>query len=265
MTEAQVTLAHALLQASLSAQGYQKATDIILIEDLLNQSGDANAYADLYFVGIFDEPSMDSPWGWQFDGHHLALNFTAIGNEVTFSPSLWGTYPSIWEGGTYDGLRPMEDEEVLAWSFVQSLSDEQLEVALVSEVDPGDLYAGPHQDDNLPEPDGLPIADLTSDQRGAVIAMIETYVGNLTDAHAALRMAEIEETLDDAMIAWMGSVVEGESMYYRIQGSRVLVEFDHTNGPDHFHAVYRDPANDYGQNWLQRHRSEFHGTHPIQH
>ena len=47
-------------------------------------------------------------------------------------------------------------------------------------------------------------------------------------------------------------------MYYRIHGSRVLIEFDHTGTADHVHAVLRDPANDYGVNWLSKHRKEHH-------
>jgi len=55
---------------------------------------------------------------------------------------------------------------------------------------------------------------------------------------------------------------EGAAFYYRIHGPRILIEFDNTqNSANHIHALWRDPANDFGRNDLHRH----YGTAPDSH
>ena len=48
-----------------------------------------------YFITIFGEPSDAKSWGWRFEGHHLAFNFTVVdGNHVFFAPSFIGSNPA---------------------------------------------------------------------------------------------------------------------------------------------------------------------------
>ncbi len=259
MTEAQAEAAWALIRASLSARGEQRAEEIMLVEQLLWDDGDESAIPDAFFFTLFDVPSMDSPWAWQLDGHHLAINFTVVGADVSISPSLWGVAPTVWPEGEHEGLEPMELEEDLAYAWIASLDEEQLALAVLSDEDPSRLLAGPDsRPDAWPEPEGIPTTELTEVQRTELLALVQVYVGNLAEAQSERRMAEIDASFDDASVAWHGGTSPGEAMYYRIQGSRVLVEFDHTRGPTHIHAVYRDPANDYGVDWLAEHLSAFH-------
>ena len=87
--------------------------------------------------------------------------------------------------------------------------------------------------------------------------MVQTYVLDMEDTHAALRLAEIEDGVDDLHFAWMGPTEFGAESYYRIYGPTVLIELDHTNGNDHIHSVYRNPANDYGEGVLAEHYARF--------
>jgi hypothetical protein len=250
-----------LIRVSLSAAGLQRTKDIVQIEKLLWESGDMNAFPGNYFFTFFDEPSSEARWGWQLDGHHLALNFTVAGPEVTIAPSLWGTSPTTWPSGEYAGLSPMADEENLAFEWIAGLTEDQLASAQLNADGDPDLMAGPNSiQTEWPEPRGIPTTDLTAEQRDSLLQWISIYVGNLSEPQAAERMAEIEANLDDTSVAWMGSTRPGEMMYYRIQGSHVLIEFDHTRTADHIHAVYRDPANDYGVDWLTKHLAEHHST-----
>ena len=89
----QVGLGWDLIRASLSAAGLERARAIIQMEKLLWDDGDTSANPGNYFFTFYGTPAADGPWGWQLDGHHLALNFTVAGSEVTFAPSLWGTAP----------------------------------------------------------------------------------------------------------------------------------------------------------------------------
>ena len=251
--------AWALITASLSAAGFTRAEAIMQMENLLWEDGDMDAVPGKYFFTMFDVPSSNTPWGWQLDGHHLALNFSVSGAEVTLAPSLWGTTPKTWLTGEHAGLTPMGPEEDLAFAWMESLDEEQRMLAQLGEGADPDLMAGPTSvQEEWPSSEGVPVTSLDADQRAAVLEWIEVYVGNLPPSQAAERMSVIEATLDDVSIAWMGGTRPGEMMYYRIQGSRVLIEFDHTQSADHMHAVYRDPENDYGGDWLRKHLAEHH-------
>ena len=105
---------------------------------------------------------------------------------------------------------------------------------------------------------GLRVQDMTAEQRNALLALIGIYVGNLPNQQATDRMNEIEDSLDDASVVWVGDTTPGAAIYYRIHGPRILIEFDHVMGPNHIHSVYRDPANDYGSDWLSKHLRTHH-------
>ena len=259
LNEDRMALGWELIRVSLSAAGLQRTQDIVQMEKLLWEDGDMNAFPGAYFFTVFDEPSSETPWGWQLDGHHLALNFSVVGPEVTITPSLWGTTPMTWPSGEHAGLSPMAAEEDVAFEWISSLNEDQLTLAQLSaDADP-DLMAGPTSiQADWPEPAGVPVTDLDGDQRKALLDWIAIYVGNLAEPQSAERMAEIEANLGDTSVAWMGGTTPGSMIYYRIQGSHLLIEFDHTRTADHAHAVYRDPTNDYGVNWLSKHLIEHH-------
>ena len=48
--------------------------------------------------------------------------------------------------------------------------------------------------------------------------------------------------------------VTGEPHYYRIQGPRLVVEYDNAQrDANHAHSVWRDPLDDFGDDVLARH------------
>ena len=52
----------------------------------------------------------------------------------------------------------------------------------------------------------------------------------------------------------------GAPHYYRLQGPRLLIEWDNTQrGANHAHSVWRDPSTDFGLDVLARHRADNHG------
>ena len=60
-------------------------------------------------------------------------------------------------------------------------------------------------------------------------------------------------------LAWAGSTDPGEPHYYRLQGPRLLIEFDNTQRQaNHAHAVWRDPESDFGLDVLAEHRAAHH-------
>ena len=54
------------------------------------------------------------------------------------------------------------------------------------------------------------------------------------------------------------SLEAGEPHYHRLQGPRLLLEWDNTqDGADHAHSVWRDPENDFGLDLLDDHHRAF--------
>jgi len=59
--------------------------------------------------------------------------------------------------------------------------------------------------------------------------------------------------------AWAGSTEPHRPHYYRIQGPRLLVEYDNTErDANHIHTVWRDPAGDFGHDVLAGHYATSH-------
>ena len=68
-----------------------------------------------------------------------------------------------------------------------------------------------------------------------------------------------DATLDAVHLAWAGPTGPGQPLYYRLQGPRLLIEYDNTQRQaNHAHAVWRDPAADFGYDALGAHLSEHH-------
>ena len=68
-----------------------------------------------------------------------------------------------------------------------------------------------------------------------------------------------DEALDDLSFAWAGSLEPGVGHYYRVQGSRLLAEYDNTQrGANHIHTVWRDPRRDFGGDLLGAHYADAH-------
>ncbi len=101
----QTKAALGLLRASLSQEGYRKATDIMELERVLAiiennkfKMPDGRPARDPlnYHFCIFGQPSPTDAWGWRFEGHHVSLNFVSSKGEIVAStPSFYGSNPSI--------------------------------------------------------------------------------------------------------------------------------------------------------------------------
>ena len=252
MSEEQRRLAQALIAATLSAKGEAVVEGIITIEAELAAAGDPLADGDLYYFGLFEEPSMSAPWGWQLDGHHLAMSFTAIGCIHTMTPTLYGVNPRT----TAAGVEPLADKVSLAEALISSLTQAQLAEATL-DIEPA-LVAGPGYSGGL-SPAGLPVVLLDTEQLALLDALIEAYVYDQEGAFADWKMAEVQDGYDQTSIGWVGRPDGSADIYYRIHGPDLLIEFDHTDASrEHIHAVYRDSDGDYGADYLADHYRRAH-------
>jgi hypothetical protein len=250
--------AHELMKASLSAVGYGKATSIIDLEDVLRRietfglSRDPENYA----FTVFGNPGTSAPWGWRVEGHHLSLNFTLVpGQPVAMTPAFLGANPAEVSSGPKQGLRALAAEQDLGRSLVGSLTDAQRRRTVIAAQSLGDIVTGPGRADSLATPAGLPLADMTGDQRSLAARLIEEYARNMRSELAEQELRRVRETgLERVHFAWAGPLEPGRPHYYRLHGPTLLIEYDNTqNNANHIHSVWHDPKRDFGLDLLRAH------------
>jgi hypothetical protein len=257
-------VAQELLRASLSSQGYLKAAAVVHREDVLianrPAASDPPFGTGKYYLGVFGDPAKDKRWGWQFDGHHLALNFTIVNGVMTGAPALWGAQPDEIETGAEAGWRVFAAERAKGYAVVHSLTPEQRKKAILSEKLPQGLFTGPQRDKALQRIEGLPASGMSAAQQSLLWSLIDEYVNNQAEPVARAHRSRIErEGIGKVHFAWMGSTDPARSAYFRVHGPSILIEYDNTGAgrderdTNHIHSMFRDPANDYGEDLLKRH------------
>ena len=264
MTQEQRLLAHALLATGLSHRGYVKAVSIMSLEAILavleNDTEGKKRNPELYFVSIFGTPGGTEPWGWRFEGHHLALNFTVAGHTApSLTPSFFGTNPGEVRTGARTGTRVLAVEEDLGRSLVKSLTEEQRKVAIINATAPKDIINAPGRVDPT-KPEGLAQDKLTAEQKAMLTKLVKEYLFSRRPDVATEEMAKLEKAgLDKLHFAWAGGLERGEPHYYRVQGGNFVLEYDNTqNEANHVHCLWRDFDHDFGADFLKDHLKSAH-------
>src|SRR5215471_13139705 len=268
LTPPQRTAALNVLRAGLSEKGYSKAETIRQLENVLREIEKGAGPArdpELYFFTFFGEPMEGGTWGWRYEGHHCSQNWTIVnGKSIASSPQFFGANPAEVHDGSMVGIRVLSAEEDLGRSLVKSLSPEQRADAIISTSAPGDILTTNQRLAAIQEDKGIAYSKLTSDQQGALMALIEEYLSAQSRTEARQRLDKIRQAgFDQIKFAWMGSLEEGEGHYYRVQGSTFLIEYDNTqNNANHIHCVWRDFKGDWGADVLAEHyRNSPHHQH----
>ncbi len=102
-------------------------------------------------------------------------------------------------------------------------------------------------------PKGLPAGELDDGGRALLRALVDTFQGRVPDGLAP------PVDLRAVHFAWAGSTEPGEPHYFRLQGPRLVAEWDNTQRrANHAHSVWRDPELDFGLDALGRHRAAHH-------
>ncbi|HEX6306852.1 MAG TPA: DUF3500 domain-containing protein [Longimicrobiales bacterium] len=274
MTEEQRARAFDLIRASLSTRGFEKSRNVMRLNghlaDVLERPGEYGEF--LYWLTIMGSPSGTEPWGWQLDGHHLIVNWFALGDQVVMTPTFIGSEPVSASTGRFAGARVMQEEQDRGLALMHALDDEQRGRAIIQpEKTRNNALAQAFRDNLVLDHTGIRANALTAAQRELLLEVIAEYVDNMSPGHARVRMEEVRAHLDDTWFAWIGGVGADAVFYYRIQSPVILIEFDHQlpvalPGPrvpnrEHVHSVVRTPnGNDYGRDLLrqhyERHRSD---------
>jgi hypothetical protein len=109
------------------------------------------------------------------------------------------------------------------------------------------------------EPKGLPGRELDAGQRELLRALLAGYLERVPDGLSPLADYDDDRALSDVYLAWAGPTEPGQPHYYRLQGPRLLIEYDNTQRhANHAHSVWRDPEADFGYDVLGAHLAAYH-------
>jgi hypothetical protein len=96
---------------------------------------------------------------------------------------------------------------------------------------------------------------MTPAQQKLLMTLVENYAYRLRIELADDDLAKIAAAdFKKIHFAWAGETEPGRPHYYRLHGPTFLVEYDNTqNNANHIHTVWRDAANDFGEDLLRAH------------
>jgi uncharacterized protein DUF3500 len=267
MNAQQRKLTHALLTSLLSSRGYMKVVNIMQLEQILGMLDEGGLPRGVghYKVVLFGTPSMDTPWSWRFEGHHVSLSVAVAPAGISVTPSFFGSNPAEVRSGPLTGFRVLGEQEDLARDLVTSLNAAQRGRAVVSDRAPAEIFTGninkePEQWDAWRaslQPEGIRVAELNEVQQHWVRRILEEVVGNYRPELSAAYLKSIDPT--SLSFAWMGATERGAPHYFRLQGEDFVFEYDNVqNQGNHVHSVWRSKSEDFGASLLGSHYQSAH-------
>jgi hypothetical protein len=261
MDRGQAKAAHRLLAQAVSPATYARIAAVVGLEDVLDESegGGRGRHAGDYWTALFGEPGDPAGWGYRFEGHHVSINVTAVGDGVSVTPCFLGANPAVITVDGWPCVLPLAPEEALARHLLMNLDAARRQLAVVSAEAPRDILTGeaPRADPAVAPPAGIAGGQLRTAQRVLLRDLVASYVGRAPAAVAAAELARLDGELERIHFAWAGEVHPpdrfgpGHPHYYRLHGPGFLVELDNTqNDANHVHSVWRDPEGDFGARLL---------------
>lgn len=280
LSDGQRKLVHRMLSASLSSQGYLKATSIMHLDNLLNmyvdtmhqrKEFDDRTYGFLkdlkwshqnFYVAFFGNPT-DTSWGYKLEGHHLSLNFTFHNKQLSVTPMFVGTDPAEYPILEYAGWRVLSKEEDYGIKLIKSLSEAQQKKATMSTEVPGDIITSAESGKRLIDYWGIKGSELTRQQQDLLQYIVREFVFNLEYEKAVKEYDKILKAgIENIYFGWIGAYEEKKGHYYLLNGPTFLIEFDNNGGPmrvaNHIHAIWREKGNEYGEDILKQHYEREH-------
>lgn len=275
LTDEQRAAAMEVLEVLMSEESYDTITGIMGGDEyLLENSSSTETSLGQYYIAFFGDPTAESAYEVQFGGHHLGVNATLDPSEeaITFAPTHLGVQPAVYTDSEGNEVQPFDAIYTDAFTFFDSLTEEQqatLTSGDVSMCSPGDTC-------DFATGSGLTGADLDDEQKQLLLDLVMNWAGMADEETSADARAEIEATLDEAVIAWSGEtsydMSTGDGISFSISGPNVYVasqaqqnsagadvEGVSTSGWGHVHSIYRDPTNDYAGSVTQQEASGMSG------
>ena len=255
--------AHRLLATGLSEPGYAQAMAIVALEEVLDRKEGwrRGRHSGDYWVSVFGDPSGDQPWAWRFEGHHLSVTMTIIGENISPAPVFLGANPArvLHAGRTVS--RPLAPEEDVARALLEALGPAGRAVAVVADTAPADIRSATRP--RVPAelgPAGIAAGRLGPTARALLAELVAVYLDRLPAGLAAVQAGRLAAD-GELTFAWEGPLVPGTRHYYRITGNDLLIEYDNTTDDgNHAHTVLRLPHSDFGDDILADHYDRDHAA-----
>ncbi len=256
MDAAQRDAALDVMAAILSPAGFAKATRVMNLQDVLVALGDGvgRRSSQHYSLAIFGTPSATDAWGLRFEGHHLTLSVTLVGDDVvSVTPSSFSCNPNDVPVGAARGTTALIEEEEIARTLYADLKGGAASRALINERAYRNIMATAGREALHKTPEGVPLADLTTSQADLVWRLVDVYAsepwtGDLATAQAA-RVRDGDRAA--TRFAWAGGNEKGTPFYYRITGPTFAIELGAVDAKaQHLHTIYHDLERTLGRHVL---------------
>ena len=272
-----------LLRASLSDGGFSLIRDAMRLNEYLGEIvEDTEILSEwTYWVSVFGRPSLQEPWGWQLDGHHVNLNVFVLRGQMVVSPVFVGAEPRTCETGKFAGTSVLTEFDEPAVALIETLSGRQLKQAVLypsmlsADLPPelagraeGRTRAGALRDNLVLPYEGICAAGFDRTQKRLLLDLCDLWIRQLPSGHRQLKMDEIERHLEQAHFCWIGGYARDEPFYFKVHSPVTLLEYDNhaaiflgNREPEkyHTHTVMRTPnGNDYGRDLLAQHYRMHH-------
>ncbi len=264
--------AMALLQATLSPEGYEKAVGAMRVNGFLGELVKSPAVMNEFSYNLVlfgDGPSTTRPWGFSFYGHHLCLSVFFYKTQLVISPWFTGAEPNLIDDGPYKGTRILEVEERLGLQLMRSLAPEKQSKAQVyRQLKDPDMphgrwnhddqrhLCGAYRDNRIVPYEGILVGDMNGSQLALVADILNQYLLFLPQTARNVRLEQIKSWFHETYFCWIGGFGDDDPFYYRIQSPVIIIEFDHHSGvfltnkepaKFHIHTLLRTPnGGDYG-------------------
>ena len=244
-----------LLGELLSEDGVKNITYQLAAEDMLVSDdlfGVTKYGSEYFYVAFLGELSTTKPWMFQFGGHHLAINATVFGPNISFSPMLTGGQPLHLSLDGED-IFIIQRETEAAQAFMESLTNDQREQVVRAEQPIG-LLLGPGKYGVTVAPEGIKGSELTAMQRTLLLDVIDARLGFMNNDDYAEKMKTVVAEIEDTHFGWWGQQGELGETYFRVTSPSLVLEYSLRNDDgtlDHSHNMYRELDNDYGSAWIR--------------
>ena len=167
--------------------------------------------------------------------------------------------PERVPSGPRAGFRALPGEDDLVRAVLASLAPAERAAAIVADEAPADILTGARRHADVRSvPIGVRHADLGAAGRIALERLIRHVLGRSPDDVAdAAWSRTVAPDLGDVSFAWAGR--PGQGHYAAVCGPAFIIEIDNTqDDANHVHAVWRELANDWGEDVLGRHLATAH-------
>ena len=252
--------AHRLLATGLSDRAFAQVMAIVALEEVLDrrERGALRRHIGDYWVAVFGDPAGDEPWSWRFEGHHVSVTMTVLGDAVSPAPVFLGANPARVNCGGRTVSRPLAPEEDLGRALLDALDTGGRARAVVADDAPEDIRTAtrPHAQPEL-QPLGVASGSLGPTARALLGELVAVYLDRLVPELAGREADRIAG--GELYFAWEGPASPGTRHYYRVQGDNLLIEYDNTTlDGNHAHTVLRRPRSDFGDDILAAHYGQAH-------